>query len=163
MITDQLRMRWRSLREVLVGDEEAAEMRTLLSYRRDLVGEQARSITRLRALLLEVFPGLEAALDLTKDRGLLVLTKAAMPESMRRIGVCRLTRWLKEGGVRRARELAETVVAAAKAQRHRLPASEAKGALVSEMAAEVLRARNRIASVDVPASSSCSVRGRRPK
>ena len=59
-----------------------------------------------------------------------------------------MARWLKGRGVRRARELAETVVSAAKAQRHRLPASEAKGALVSEMAAEVLRARNRIASVD---------------
>jgi transposase len=148
VIADQLRMRWRSLREVFVGDEEAAEMRTLLSYRRDLVGEQARSITRLRVLLLEVFPGLEAALDLTKDRALLVLTKATTPESVRRIGISRLARWLKGRGVRRAPELAETVVAAAKAQRHRLPASEAKGALVSEMAAEVLRTRNRISSVD---------------
>ena len=148
VIADQLRMRWRSLREIFVGDEEAAEMRTLLSYRRDLVGEQARSITRLRALLLEVFPGLEAALDLTKDRALVVLTKATTPESVRRIGVSRLARWLKGRGVRRAHELAETVVAAAKAQRHRLPASEAKGALVSEMAAEVLRARRRIATID---------------
>ena len=148
VIADQLRMRWRSLREVFVGEEEAAEMRTLLSYRRDLVGEQARGITRLRALLVEVFPGLEAALDLTKDRALLVITKATTPESVRRIGVSRLARWLKGRGVRRARELAEMVVAAAKAQRHRLPASEAKGALVSEMAAEVLRARNRIATIE---------------
>ncbi len=56
VIADQLRMRWRSLREVFVGDEEAAEMRTLLSYRRDLVGEQARSITRLRVLLRRSSP-----------------------------------------------------------------------------------------------------------
>jgi transposase len=158
VIADQLRMRWRSLREVFVGDEEAAEMRTLLSYRRDLVGEQARSITRLRALLLEVFPGLEAALDLTKDRALVVLTKATTPESVRRIGISRLARWLKDRGVRRAHELAEEVVAAAKAQRHRLPASEAKGALVSEMAAEVLRARNRIASVDARLEELLSAR-----
>jgi transposase len=158
VIADQLRMRWRSLREVFVGDEEAAEMRTLLSYRRDLVGEQARSITRLRALLLEVFPGLEAALDLTKDRALVVLTKATTPESVRRIGISHLARWLKDRGVRRAHELAEEVVAAAKAQRHRLPASEAKGALVSEMAAEVLRARNRIASVDARLEELLSAR-----
>lgn len=158
VIADQLRMRWRSLREVLVGDEEAAEMRTLLSYRRDLVGEQARSITRLRVLLLEVFPGLEAALDLTKDRALMVLTKVATPQSVRRMGVSRLARWLKGRGVRRAHELAETVVAAAKAQRHRLPAAEAKGALVSEMAAEVLRVRSRIASVDARLEELLSVR-----
>jgi hypothetical protein len=44
-------MRWRSLREVLVGDEEAAEMRTLLSYRRDLVREQARGGGRFEDLL----------------------------------------------------------------------------------------------------------------
>jgi transposase len=89
---------------------------------------------------------------------LVVLTKATTPESVRRIGISHLARWLKDRGVRRAHELAEEVVAAAKAQRHRLPASEAKGALVSEMAAEVLRARNRIASVDARLEELLSAR-----
>ena len=67
MIADQLRMRWGSLRELRPTDDATAELRACVSYRRDLVDEQARNITRLRALLMEVFPGLEAALDLRQE------------------------------------------------------------------------------------------------
>jgi transposase len=97
---------------------------------------------------LEVFPDLEATLDLKKDRVLLVLTKATTPTQVCRLGASRLARWLKERGVRRAQELAETVVATAKVQQRRLSAAEAKGALVSQMAAEVLRVRQRIAAIE---------------
>ncbi len=58
VIADQLRLRWRSLPEIRLRDEPAAELRTLVSYRRDLVDDQTRCISRLRALLTEVFPGL---------------------------------------------------------------------------------------------------------
>ena len=148
VIADQLRMRWRSLREVKPRDEEAAEVRALISYRRELVEEQARGISRLRALLLEVFPGLEAALDLRKDRALLVLTRVAAPAAARRLGASRLARWLKARGVRRAEELAGRVVEAAHAQRIELPGTGAKAALVAQMAAEVLRTRGRVAALD---------------
>lgn len=147
VIADQLRMRWRSLREVCPKDEAIAELRALVAYRRDLVQDQTRDVMRLKALLLEVFPGLEAELDLTKERSLLVLTRAATPTSVRRLGVSRLARWLKARGARRPQELAERVVAVAKAQRRELPAAEAKATLVSEMASEILRARQRIAAV----------------
>ena len=145
-----LRMRWRSLREVRARDEEAAELRALVAHRRSLVEDQARVITRLRALLLENFPGLEAALDFRKDRALLAVTKVATPSAARRLGASRLARWLRARGVRRCEELAGKVVETAKAQRRELPAAEAKAALVSwiEMAAEVLRTRERIADLD---------------
>lgn len=45
VIADQLRMRWRSLKELRPRDDEAAEMRLLVSHRRDLVADQARIIT----------------------------------------------------------------------------------------------------------------------
>ncbi len=148
VIADQLRMRWRTLQEVRHRDEGTAELRALTSHRRGLVEEQAGCITRLRALLLEVFPGLEAALDLRTDRALLVLTRVATPSAARRLGASRLARWLKDRGVRRSEELAGKVVEAAKAQRRELPAAEAKAVLLAEMAAEVLRARGRVASLD---------------
>jgi transposase len=149
VIADQLRMRWSSLQEIRCLDEESAELRALVSHRRGLVEDQARSITRLRALLVEVFPGLEAALDLRKDRALLVLTRVVTPASVRRLGASRLARWLRAQGVRRAEDLAERAVEAAKAQRQELPAAKAKAELISEMAREVLRTRERIASLDV--------------
>jgi transposase len=43
---------------------------------------------------------------------------------------------------------ARRVVAAAKAQRHELPAAEAKAALVAEIASEVLRTKERINALD---------------
>jgi len=148
VIADQLRMRWRSLQEVRPREDEAAELRALVAYRRGLVEDQARVITRLRALLLEVFPGLEATLDLSTDRALLATTRVATPSAARRLGTSRLARWLKDRGVRRSEELAGKVIVAAKEQRRELPAAQAKAALVSEMAAEVLRARGRVAAVD---------------
>ena len=63
VIANQLRMHWTSLQELHPRNEASAELRALVSHRRSLVEDQARLITRLRALLLEVFPGLEAALD----------------------------------------------------------------------------------------------------
>jgi transposase len=148
VIADQLRMRWRSLRELHRNDETVAELRALVAHRRDLVQDQTRDVTRLRAMLLEVFPGLEAELDLTKERSLLVLTRVVTPTSVRRLGASRLARWLKARGARRSEELAERVVAVAKTQRRELPAAEVKAALVSEMASEILRARRRIAAVE---------------
>ena len=148
VIADQLRMRCRSLREVWVRDDEATELRAQLSYRRALVEDQARAITRLRSLLMEVFPGLEATLDLRKDRALLVLTKVVIPTAVRRLGASRLARWLRAHGVRRAEDLAGKVIGAAKAQHRELPAAKAKATLVSEMAGEVLRTRGRISILD---------------
>jgi len=148
VIADQIRMRWRSLQEVRPREDAAAELRTLVAHRRSLVEDQARVITRLRALLLEVFPGLEAALDLSTDRALLATTRVATPSAARRLGASRLARWLKDRGIRKSEELAGKVVEAAKVQRRELPAAETKAALVSEMAAEVLRTRGRVATVD---------------
>jgi transposase len=113
IIADQLRLRWRSLPEVRLRGEAAAEVRALVGHRRDLVQEQTRRIARLRGLLSEVFPGLEAALNLTRKGALLVVTKAARPATVRGLGQARLARWLKAREVRKANELAGRVLGAA--------------------------------------------------
>jgi transposase len=148
VIADQLRFRWRSLSEVCVRDENVAELRALVAYRRDLVQDQSRRVTRLRELLLGVFPGMEAALDLTKKGPLFAVSRVARPAAARRLGEARLTRWLEARGVYGAKKLSGRIVAAAKAQRHELPAAEAKAALVAEIASEVLRTKERIAVLD---------------
>jgi transposase len=91
-IADQLRMRWRNLQKVRPRGDEAAELRMMVSRRRDLVADQARDITRLRELLLGLCPGLEAALDLSMDRALLVVSRVADPCTARRLSVSRLAR-----------------------------------------------------------------------
>jgi transposase len=79
VIADQLRLRWRSLSDVRIRQENIAELRTLVAYRRDLVGDQTRRVSRLRELLVSIFPGLEAALDLTKKGPLFAVSRVARP------------------------------------------------------------------------------------
>jgi hypothetical protein len=92
-------MRWRSLSEVKPREEAAAEMRVLVAHRRDLVQDQSRRVSRLRNLLVEIFPGVEAELDFTKEGPLTAVTKVATPKAARRLGEARLARWLKATGV----------------------------------------------------------------
>ena len=148
LIADQLRLRSGLLHEVCPRYETTAEMRVLVAHRRDLLQEQTRRAARLREVLLGVFPGLEATLDLKREGALLAVTKVATPASARKLGTARLFRWLKARGVRKAEDLAERIVKAAKAQRCELPAAEAKAALVAEIASEMLRTRERIAELD---------------
>lgn len=113
-----------------------------------MVADQTRIIARLQALLGEVFPSLGSVLDFHKDRAFVVLSKVATPSSARKLGASRLARWLHKRGVRRSEELAKQVVEAAKAQHYELPASSTQGSLITEMAAEVLRTRKRIAEIE---------------
>jgi transposase len=148
VIADQLRLRRSSLHEVCPRGEITAEMRLLVAHRRDLLQDQTRRAARLREVLLGVFPGLEATLDLKREGALLAVTKVATPSAARKLGAARLSRWLKARDVRKAPDLAERIVEAAKAQRRELPASEAKAALVAEIASEILRTRERISDLD---------------
>ncbi len=148
MIADQLRLRWRSLQEVRPKSEDLAELKVLVSHRRDLVQDQTRRVTRLRELLLGVFPGLEAALDLVDKGALLTVGRVATPRVARRLGEARLARWLKTKGVRKSDAIAGRVIAAAKVQRHELPAAEAKAALLAEIASEILKGKERLAALD---------------
>jgi transposase len=148
VIADQLRLRRTSLQEVCPRDETTAEIRVLVAHRRDLLQDQTRRAARLREVLLGVFPGLESALDLKREGALVAVTKVARPAAARKLGAARLCRWLKARGVRKAPDLAERIVEAAKAQRRELPASEAKAALVAEIASEILRTRKRITDLD---------------
>ena len=82
VIADRLRFRWRFLPEIRPAHERLAdEMRVLVSHRRDLAQDNARRIVRLRALLSGAFPGLEAALDLSKQGPLLAVSRVATPSA----------------------------------------------------------------------------------
>lgn len=148
VIADQLRMRWRSLPEVVVIGEKTAELKALVSHRRDLVQEQTRRLSRLRGLLTEVFPGMDAALDFRKRGPLLAVTRIATPSAARKLGKARLARWLKARGALKADSLAERIIEAAKRQRRETPAVEVKAALAAELASEILRGKGRIAELD---------------
>jgi transposase len=147
LIAEQARMR-SDLSALEPDDELLAELGLLVAHRRDLVADKTRAVARLRGSLLALFPGLERALDLNTKGALLLACRYQTPSAVRRAGHKRIEAYLKGEGVRGAAKLAETAVAAAKAQRASLPAEEVASRLVAELAARVLALKEEIARVD---------------
>lgn len=115
IIADQARIR-RDVSMLRPGDDIALDLRLLTSRRLDVVHDRTRQINRLRAQLLEFFPALERALDLTKKGPVLLLTAYQTPAAIRRMGVRRLETWLRNRKVQGAETLAARAVEAAQAQ-----------------------------------------------
>src|ERR1700712_623599 len=116
IIADQARMRT-DLQPVRGADQISVDLRLLTARRTDLVYDRVRSINRLRALMLEYFPALEAAFDYSKKAPLILVAGYQTPEAIRRFGVARLSAWLKSRGARGAAAVAAKAVQAAAAQR----------------------------------------------
>ena len=137
VIAENARMR-HDLATFGVKDDLLVSLRMLVERRKDLVADRTRSITRLRSVLITVFPGLERALKRNNKGPLVLLTHYQTPEAMRRAGESRMTEWLANRGVRGASKLARTALAAARAQTIVLPGTETAAALLARMAAEIL-------------------------
>lgn len=147
VIADQARMR-PDLEELTASEEDLAELEILLARRRDLVGDQTRSINRLRDALLSSFPALERALDLTQRGALILVSNYQTPDSIRRRGKKRLTDFLSKRGVKGAETLANKALTAAKSQSVTLPAEEVTARIVAELATEVLSLKQSIETLD---------------
>ncbi|HAJ16825.1 MAG TPA: IS110 family transposase [Microbacterium sp.] len=148
IIADQARMR-RDLTPVRGADEAAVELRMLASHRADLVADRTRAINRMRATLLEYFPGLEAAFDYAQRKAaVLLLTEYQIPEQLRRAGVTRVTARLRKAGARLPEQVAQVAVDAAHAQHTVVPGQDAAAMIVRRLAGEVLRLREEVEEVE---------------
>nr|WP_234022246.1 IS110 family transposase [Streptomyces ipomoeae] len=147
VIAGQARMR-RDLGLLRPGDEIAVDLRTLTTRRTDLVCDRTRQINRLRAQLLEIFPALERALDLTNKGPVLLLTGYQTPAAIRRAGVKRIEAWLKNRKVRGAAALAKAAVEAAEAQHTALPGEQLAAAMVVRLSKGVMALDEEIAELE---------------
>jgi transposase len=146
-IADQARMR-SDLNELKAAEQELAELQLLLARRRDLIIDQGRAITRLREVLLSLFPALERALDLNSKGPLILLTHYQSPAQLRRAGHKRVAAYLRNRGVKGSASVAHKALAAAHSQSVTLPGQEVASRIVAELAAEVLSLKERIESID---------------
>lgn len=148
IIADQARMRT-DLQPVRGANQVAVDVRLLTSHRLDVIHDRVRAINRLRATLLEYFPALERAFDYSKNKAALtLLSRYATPDSLRRVGVTRLTAWLKARGCRNSAKVAQAAVDAANAQ-HTALATEALGStLVTKLAAQITAIDEDLAGID---------------
>ncbi|WP_134734619.1 IS110 family transposase, partial [Amycolatopsis nivea] len=130
------------------GDEIAVDVRTLTTRRADVVADRTRQINRLHAQLLEIFPALERALDLTNQGPVVLLTGFQTPDAIRRAGRDRIETWLATRKVRNAAALAQTAVEAAAAQNISLPGEKLAAAMVVRLAKGVTALDEEIRELD---------------
>ncbi|MFJ3890944.1 IS110 family RNA-guided transposase [Streptomyces rubrogriseus] len=147
IIADQARMR-RDLQTIRPDDDSTIELRLHTSHRIDLVADRTRTINRLRGSLLSMFPALERALELTNAGPLVLLTGYQTPAALRRIGVGRLTTWLRNRKVRGAQTLAKTAVEAAERQHTAVNGEKVIAKMVHTRAREVMALNEKIAEID---------------
>lgn len=148
VIADQARMR-RDLQPLRAGDETSTGLRILTARRADRAADRVRAINRLRAQLMEYFPGLERAFDYSRSKAALVLlTKYRTPEGIRRTGQTRLHAWLKNQGTRSSAAVALAAVEAAKAQRTTVPAQNMGERIVQSLAQEILTMELELGELD---------------
>lgn len=138
------------LRAVDPPDPLDAEIRLLVSRRRELVTEQTRRAGRLRDLLSGLFPALERRVDPTTRTGLVFLSHYAAPEDIRAAGARRIVRRLTKAatGLRGLEALAEDAVRAAHAQTVAIPGGRLRAEIIADIAREALAARDRLKAVD---------------
>ncbi|MFJ2444602.1 transposase, partial [Streptomyces sp. NPDC087658] len=146
-IADQARMR-RDLQSIRPDDDTTIELRLYTSHRIDLVADRTRTINRLRGTLLSMFPALERALELTNAGPLVLLAGYQTPAALRRIGVSRLTTWLRNRKVRGADSLAKAAVEAAERQHTAVAGEKAIAQMVLTLAKEVMALNEKIAEID---------------
>ena len=121
----------------------------LTGHRADLVADRVRMINRLRDLLTSVFPALEREFDFASCKGALVLLSGyATPESIRRMGEARLSRWLRQRRVRGYADVAARAVAAAHTQHTVLAGQDVAASIVAELAGAVLSQHERLKLLD---------------
>ena len=121
----------------------------LAAHRADLVADKTRAINRLRATMLEYFPGLEAAFDWSERQGALrLVTKYATPDAIRAAGVEEMTAWLRTHRTYTAKAVATTALDAAKRQYTTVPGQHMGALLVARLASEVLRLMEEVKEVE---------------
>jgi transposase len=147
IIADQARMRT-DLQPVRGADQISVDLRLLTARRTDLICDRVRAINRLRATLLEYFPALERAFDYSKQAPLVLLGGYQTPEGIRRIGLARLTGWLRKRGCRNSAKMAEKALIAANSQHTVLPTQTTGSALVVRLAGQISTLDAEIAGID---------------
>jgi transposase len=152
VIAQTARMR-QDLLAARTRQELVAELAVLVGHRSDLMADWVRAVSRLRGLLAASFPGLERCFDFTSRSALVLVSRYQTPEALRAVGRRRLVAWPRRHvpsqiSDTKIEEMAEVALAAAAAQRIRLPAQEVTARLIAQLASDLLALDRRIKELD---------------
>lgn len=140
-------MPW-ALRPVAEESAEAASLRMLASQREFAVRQRTQAKNRLRAVLLEVDPAFEAAVDLSRGWQVTVLAELGGPSGIASAGTRRF-RAVAERSGGASREASEALRAAASAA---APGPGAADGLVRMLASQVARCGEDVDALDAAIS-----------
>lgn len=148
VIADLVRTR-DGLRPIRPDDEATASLCLLVSRRRDLVQDQVRRMSRLRQMLSQIHPGLEAKLDITNKSSLALLTRYVTPGEIAKASTKAIVRHLRRTpNLRGPEQLADLARDCAAQQRISVPGEAMTARLVREMASEAMLVRERLILLD---------------
>ena len=138
----------RDFQPVRGADQISTDLRLLTSHRTDLFYDTVRLINRLRALLREYLPALEATFDYSKKGPSVLLSGFHSADAIRRMGEARLATSLRRRGCRNSSQMAVKAVAAAHAQDTVLRTKPTGAALVARLAGKVIAVDLEIGEID---------------
>jgi transposase len=146
VIADTGRTRRRSVHWLDAGSDELLDqLRVLNGFDVDLAADLTRLTNRLRDSLVAVSPALERAVGARLHQAGVrdLLAKFPTPTALRAAGRARITTVVKKRSPRVAVKVADAVTAALNAQSVTMPAEQAVGRVIAELAVELDRIHTR--------------------
>ena len=141
VLADTARIHAGRLHWLTAGDEVLGELQLLCGHDDDLAHDRTRSANRLRDLLLQASPPLEAVLGprLSHPAVTALLGRYPTPTALQKAGRARILRTLERRAPRMAERLRDDVWRALEAQTVAVPAEATLGRIIASLAAELDR------------------------
>jgi transposase len=146
VIADTARIRRRSVHWLDAGSDELLEqLRVLNGFDVDLAADLTRLTNRLRDSLVSVSPALERAVGSRLHQAGVrdLVAKFPTPTALRSAGRTRISTTIKKRSPRVAPKVTDAVLAALDAQTVTMPAEQAVGRVIAELAVELDRIHTR--------------------
>lgn len=123
---------------------------SILTGRRTmLILDRTRNINRLRGLLTESFPALDASFRFAASTAAVTLvSNYQTPAAIRAAGAAELEEWLRDQGAYRPHHIAATAFEASQKQTVSIPGEQLAGVIIGQIADDILRADAAIAQVN---------------
>ncbi|GAA1366021.1 IS110 family transposase [Arthrobacter rhombi] len=143
IIAEAARTMPHTLRSILVGDEQVAELAMLCGFDDDLAKQATVTSNRIRGLLTQIHPALERVIGTHLDHPAMpeLLAKYPTPAALRRAGKARVEALLRKHAPRAGRGWAADVFAALDEQSVVVSGTNAAGIVLPQLARSLAQTR----------------------
>ena len=149
IIAEAARTMPHTLRSIRVSDENVAELSMLAGYDDDLAKQATATSNRIRGLLTQIHPGLEAVIGAHLDHPAMtaLLAKYPTPKALRQAGKSRVGALMRKHAPRAWKRWTEAIFAALDAQTVVVAGTDAAGLVLPQLATALTQTRTSRAEV----------------